>query len=562
MDTNALGSDSSIVPRAGPREHVPTWLRVLLSIAILLGITFRFYDLPKKIYFYDEVLTSLHSSGYTMAEYNAQVVDGQIHSGSYFEKYQGAHPQRTVFDVIYALANEDPQHPPFYFILEHLYTAVIGDSLEARRTLAAVFGVLGIPAAAWLSFELFGSYLIAWLSAGLTAVSPFLLLYSQQAREYSLWSVLVMVSSALFVRAIRDNRLRTWILYATTMAVGLYTFIFFALVIVAHATFALLPNDVHRTRRNMPFVISATIAITAFAPWIAVIVKHRDVAISETGFSAIPLPISLLLARSIFNATSIFFDAEYRYGALVILVPIIMVLIMAALIYTAIRRVPRSSLFLLVLVIATALPLLLEDLLLHHSRSTATRYFMPALIGTDLLVAYYLGDHFANATRRSSKLLWSVAILGVLSAGVFSCTASLPLRVWWTNIQDANVGTLVDVIATYPHPVVLSYNSLLVLKLSSNMVGSNVRFAITRPSDVGPLADNSPTLLVSPSSEQIQAIRSMQERLTRISLPVVPRDPFVANVRALFARARGYVTKGDAPASNSDESIWLLQSAR
>jgi uncharacterized membrane protein len=542
-------------------SQVSTLLRVVLSAAILTGICFRFFDLPKKIFFNDEIFTSLYSSGYTLAEYKATIKNDRIYSVSHLQEFQGAPPHRAIRDVVYSLAQEDPLHPPLYYMLEHLWTDTAGNTIADRRSLSAVFGVLAIPAAAWLGFELFGSVLVAWLVAGMVAVSPFLVLYSQLAREYSVWAVLVMVSSALLIRALRSDRLWPWLAYGACIAISLWVFTLFAYVIAAHAVFVLGTNGLRLTRRAVSFVSSMTVALIAFAPWIAVIVTQLNLEISQTEYSALALPLWLLLARNTFNVTSVFFDAEYYYGILAVLVPLICLLIGAAAVHCAVRcpRLPR--IFLFALIVVTALPLVLDDMLFHHSRVIETRYFVPTLVGIVLLVAYYLADRLANASGRAAKFLWSGAIIGVLCAGAISCAISLPQPAWWPNIQDSEVGALTDTIKPYSHPLVLSDRPFLVLELS-NLVGSNVRFAVTRPYEVGPIGSGE-TLLINPSVRQLRLIGRMKAyRVKRLVLAPVLQDPFVADVRAVFDRARTRATENDVGVAKRPYSMWLLQPAR
>lgn len=556
------GNEPSIPSRAISHHRVPSWIRLLLSIAILLGIAFRFYDLPTKIYFNDEVFTSLHSAGYTESEYATAVGDGRVHSFADVQEYQSSRSHRSIRDVIHVLVDEDPHHTPLYFALERLWTASLGDSITDRRLLAALFGVLIIPATAWLGFELFGSFLVAWLSASIVAVSPFCLLYSQQAREHTLWPLLAIISSAVLIRALRYDGPKLWVAYSVLIAAGLYSYPFFAYVVIAHATFVLGCNGLRMSRSVAAFGISTAVSVFAFAPWIVVLIMQRDVVLSETTFSAIPLPASLLLARGLFNVTTLFFDAEYRYGILVVFVVPIALLIAAAVVHV-LKRCPRQpQLFLFSFVLVTALPLILEDLLFHHSRSTNTRYFMPALAGVQLIVAYYLADQLANARRLSSKLFWSAASVGLLCAAIFSCVSSLPMRAWWPNIQDADIGPIVDIIGTYPHPLVLSNSALLTLKVIDNVHHSDVSFAITGRSHALPTYDGV-ILFVSPDSHGLRQIANdSRYRFERLSAPLPAEDPFVKYVRAVFARARNNATKDvHDQLAHSGSSIWLLRRA-
>ncbi|GAB4459815.1 MAG: hypothetical protein OHK0037_05900 [Elainellaceae cyanobacterium] len=60
-ETPASGS-----PMLTPK--VPTWLRYAMIALIVAGIFFRFINLSQKIYWTDEALTSLRSSGHTKVE--------------------------------------------------------------------------------------------------------------------------------------------------------------------------------------------------------------------------------------------------------------------------------------------------------------------------------------------------------------------------------------------------------------------------------------------------------------------------------------------------------------
>jgi hypothetical protein len=66
--------------------------------------------------------------------------------------------------------------------------------------------------------------------AALIAVSPFHVAYSQQAREYSLWTLLILISSALLLRGLRTGKLFLFVLHGVTVSLGLWSFTLFALV--------------------------------------------------------------------------------------------------------------------------------------------------------------------------------------------------------------------------------------------------------------------------------------------------------------------------------------------
>ncbi|MFI5370539.1 MAG: glycosyltransferase family 39 protein [Candidatus Eisenbacteria bacterium] len=89
-------------------------------------------------------------------------------------------------------------HGPFYSLLLHLWCRVAGESEWALRMPSVVLGTLLVPATAWLAARWLGretAATAAWLTAG----SPFLVWYAQEARNYSMLMLCVAVAGALFL---------------------------------------------------------------------------------------------------------------------------------------------------------------------------------------------------------------------------------------------------------------------------------------------------------------------------------------------------------------------------
>ncbi|MEG4330199.1 hypothetical protein Q5688_33505, partial [Microcoleus sp. herbarium5] len=62
------------------------------------------------------------------------------------------------------------------------------------------------------------------------AVSPLHVLYAQEARPYSLWSALILLSCASLLRALRLQNKLSWSIYAVANIMGFYTHFFSLLV--------------------------------------------------------------------------------------------------------------------------------------------------------------------------------------------------------------------------------------------------------------------------------------------------------------------------------------------
>ncbi|NJQ97125.1 MAG: hypothetical protein HC784_04380 [Hydrococcus sp. CSU_1_8] len=164
----------------------------------------------KKYYWIDETVTSLRISGYLKEEVNRQVFTGSQISVRELARYQTINSEKNIFDTVKGLAKEEAQLPPLYFILVRLWTQLFGNSIAVTRSLSAFISLLAFPCVYWLCLELFNSPLIGVVAVMLVAVSPFQVLYAQEARMYSLWSVQILLTSAVFLRAIRLNTKFSW----------------------------------------------------------------------------------------------------------------------------------------------------------------------------------------------------------------------------------------------------------------------------------------------------------------------------------------------------------------
>lgn len=198
---------------------------------LMVGIFFRFFNLDRKVYWHDETFTSLRISGYTVNEVKQQIFNGRIINKESFAKFQNSNMEKGLSDTIISLQVDDPQYPPLYYILAWFWVEIFGNSVTIIRSLSAFISLLIFPSIYWLCRELFKAS--AWVSEvaiALMAISPIHLVYAQEAREYILWIVTVLLCSASLLRALRleskDQVLRilNWEMYAVTLVLSLYRF--------------------------------------------------------------------------------------------------------------------------------------------------------------------------------------------------------------------------------------------------------------------------------------------------------------------------------------------------
>ena len=193
--------------------------------------------------------------------------------------------------------------PPLYYLSLHYWRLLSGDGELAVRLLSVLLGTLLIPVVYRLVTDLFDRR-VGLLSATLTALNPFLIWYSQEARMYALAVFLGTLGTWFFwlgvggrlgrtrgsaPTAIRQNvgantsvRLepglfekyrilealsgtRYWCAYGLSALAGLYTHLYTGLLLPAHALYLLLTP--RRSRGAwLPFALIVLAVALLFLP--------------------------------------------------------------------------------------------------------------------------------------------------------------------------------------------------------------------------------------------------------------------------------------------------------
>jgi mannosyltransferase len=160
----------------------------------------------------------------------------------------------------------------YYFLLRawiHL-----GDSEFMVRSLGVLFSVLTIPAMYWLGKRLFDQA-TGLTAAALLSVHSFHILWSQQARAYSLLLLLLVLTAYFLVRAMESNdRLANWLAVAIFAALSVYAHIFAVLVLAAFVLSILFPKPYRVSTRNL--FISAVVFEHLIAPMTLFVLLHHS----------------------------------------------------------------------------------------------------------------------------------------------------------------------------------------------------------------------------------------------------------------------------------------------
>jgi len=450
---------------------------IYFSILLVLGILFRGINLDKKVYWYDETFTSLRVAGYTEAEAVENLSKNRLIRVEEILKYQRFNPEKSVVDTIKSLATEDTQHPPLYYGLARFWMQQFGSSITAMRSFAAVLSLLAFPCIYWLCIELFDSPLTGWVAVSLIAVSPFHLAYAQQSRQYGLWAVTILFSCAALLRAIRVKTKLSWGIYAVALAASLYTFLFSGLVAIGHAIYVLF---LEKFRRRSPIItayIRASLAgFLIFVPWLIVVIVNFSQAKQVTSWTAIKGNFIGLFKSWVGNLGRVFCETQNEKIDQLVSLGVLILVIYA--LYFLWRDAPQPArLFVFLLIGITAAALILPDLIVGGIRSTSARYLIPSYLGSELAVAYLIGNNLENFLNRSkANISFSTLMIMLLfTGGIVSCGINSQAEAWWNNQGNPVVARAINQAA---NPIVISDTHIADILSMSHLLDPKVRLLI------------------------------------------------------------------------------------
>lgn len=215
------------------RRGIADWWP-LAAIALLAALL-RFSTLGLQSFWYDEAFTPVHV----------------LHPGLGATLRAMVHTENT---------------PPLWYVLVWVFSRVLGTGAIALRSLSALAG-LGTVLVAWgIGRELAGRR-VAIVLAGLVAVNPLFVWYSQEARAYSLFVFLSALAMLCFLRAEHEPSPRRLVDFAVSGSLALLTH-YFAVFLLIPMVLWLLRRP-QRLRATLPAAGAIAIVGLALVPLIS-----------------------------------------------------------------------------------------------------------------------------------------------------------------------------------------------------------------------------------------------------------------------------------------------------
>lgn len=420
-------------------------LVALLAIVFVFGVSIRFFHLGQKVVWTDESIATMRIVGVTEGEI-VTAVDKLTTMG---DLHALTHPEiltRPASSTIDSLRAEDPQHPPLYYLIARSWAKMFGVTTLRLRILSALIGVLAIPCTYWLCSELFQHRGAAWAGAVFAAVSPVGVLYSQEIREYSLWLVATLASTALLIRLLRRPSTTALAIYALSVAASLYVFPSAAFVIAAHGL-VILFSDM-RVNDKARALIAQLFGVTAFAPWLLVILankSHIDAEMANFTQAASTPGHVVRVALALIRVNMLDFNGEHP--RLVYVVGMALSLVCGYAVYMVRRNTPLTArLVVWTMIPCVSLPYILLDILYGGERTWQTRYFIPMFVAIDLALVWLAVSKLRRGNSARSRNFWAAIFSLVLVARIASCLVIGNTDTWWSkyNIRPAELAARLD----------------------------------------------------------------------------------------------------------------------
>lgn len=177
------------------------YTKLVLGVLIVIGIFLRFYQIALNSLWLDEVATLMIS--------------------------------KTSFLTIWNFMLNGEFNPPLFYWIEHVVITFFGTSEMALRFIPAVAGVCTIPIIYYLGKEVMDEK-VGLISAFLIVISPWHIVYSQEARAYTLALLFFSLALLYFIKLLKNRSAprADMILFAILASVAVWCH-FYVLVFIA-----------------------------------------------------------------------------------------------------------------------------------------------------------------------------------------------------------------------------------------------------------------------------------------------------------------------------------------
>ncbi len=225
----------------------------------------------------------------------------------WFDEAQAVHEMHLSFGAMLSAWSAGEPNPPLYFVVAWPWTQVFGHGEAGLRSLSAVAGTALIPLAYLCGRELV-SRRAGMFTAAFAALNPFLIWYSQEAREYMLLTLLSAASLLFFAKTWRDPTRRHLVWWAVFSGLALLTQYFAGFLVGAEALLIL-----YRARSRGSLIAAASLVVVE-----AALIPHLTGHVSHPAgwIDSFPLSVRIQQVPVEFGFSTLYQGPAVSYGLL------------------------------------------------------------------------------------------------------------------------------------------------------------------------------------------------------------------------------------------------------
>ena len=425
----------------------------LYIFIVLIGISFKFYRLDYKLFWIDEISTIQHTSGLPDGSYTASVPVNEVKNINFYKDLYHLNKQPLTITSelkgLFSSRNLNPLHYPFLMI----WYRVVGDDPVDFRLFGVFIFILTLPFLFLLSKSLFNSNLAGWIAVSLYAVSPFIHIFTQEARYYILWSFILIVLHYFFLESLQRNNLKWWAGYAFVVALSLYASPVSGIIIFGHMIFVFL------TRKDLikNCIISILSGFILFLPWALNLYFNLDKVISSLSWHSnagqqihflFPLLGQCFYMFSIFSSFIDFFyvfdqaSRNFPPGLMssFLLNFAVLHIVVTAFVFLLKKTKKETKYFLLLIILPGLIFFYSLDVVRNGMTSWWWRYLIFITTGIILVMTNFLREKIEKGSLTYSFVYIALAVIGIGSMFNISLGRHWFLgRQWDCYIEDARL---------------------------------------------------------------------------------------------------------------------------
>jgi uncharacterized membrane protein len=286
---------------------------------------------------------------------------------------------------------------PLYSIILHYWIQIFGTDITVARIPSLMFFALTLPVL-FILISVVSDEPTAILGMTLFALSPFILWYSQEARTYSLITLLACLNHLYFLRFFNSRGDKAKFGYFATALLGIYSHYFFGFLLVSQGLYVMAyfikrlwqKKAVRKAHWSffIKYILILFMFITCFIPWILFVIRLGS---AENTQPLIPKPTAFNLIQVYINFL-LGFQSQAIQSLAVSLWPLFLMILFFLFTRKLSIRLAKIDYF----VLTTFFPVILVYLLSLYKPIFLSRYLIIVTPSLFVLLAWILRNFEAK----------------------------------------------------------------------------------------------------------------------------------------------------------------------